>query len=186
MPRRRKSNSSVGIITLGVIFACLMTCMVGIFISLFNNNPITAAPPPALVPADSIPTIIAQTALAAQAQTSAAASPTPQPSLTPTETLASTINIEPTSTIFVFEMQTDAAQPTLFVFETNTPFVLATQPPSQGNAVCSCSGDTLNCSDFSTHSSAQECFEYCISKGVGDIHKLDGNDKDGLACEGLP
>jgi hypothetical protein len=185
MRRRQKSNSNAGIITLGVIFACLMTCMVGIFINLFNNNPMTAAPAPTLPPADSIPTIIAQTALAAQVQTSAASSPTPQPSLTPTETLASTINIEATSTIFIFEMQTDALAPTLFVFETNTLFILVTQPPSQDNAVCSCNGG-LDCKDFSTHHEAQACYEYCKSQGYGDVHGLDGNDKDGLACESLP
>jgi hypothetical protein len=180
--RRKKSNSNAGIITLGIIFTCLMVCMVGIFINLFNNNPITAAPAPTLPPADSIPTIIAQTALAAQAQTSAAASPTPQPSLTPTETLTSTINIESTSTIFIFEMQTDAAAPTLFVFETNTPFVLATQPSSQGNAVCSCNDDTLNCGDFFSQTSAQACFDHCVEQNVGDIHRLDSDD-DNYACE---
>jgi len=61
-----------------------------------------------------------------------------------------------------------------------------TQPPASGgggNAVCSCAGDTLNCSDFSSHSAAQACYNYCISQGAGDIHRLD-RDHDGSACEG--
>lgn len=59
---------------------------------------------------------------------------------------------------------------------TNTP------PPA---AVCNCSGDLYNCSDFSTHAAAQACFNYCVGQGAGDIHGLDG-DGDGDACESLP
>jgi hypothetical protein len=60
--------------------------------------------------------------------------------------------------------------------------VIPTSPPAAG--VCSCSGDTYNCSDFSSHASAQACFNYCVSIGRGDIHRLDGNN-DGDACESL-
>lgn len=67
---------------------------------------------------------------------------------------------------------------------TNTIVVIIpTLPPATG--ACSCNGDTYNCSDFSSHSSAQECFNYCVSIGRGDIHKLDSNN-DGNACESLP
>jgi hypothetical protein len=59
--------------------------------------------------------------------------------------------------------------------------IVPTSAPAQG--VCSCGGDTLNCSDFSSHSSAQACFNYCVSVGRGDIHRLD-RDNDGSACEG--
>ena len=49
--------------------------------------------------------------------------------------------------------------------------------------VCDCSSNIYNCDDFSTHSEAQSCFEYC--GGIdNDIHWLDGDD-DGVACEGL-
>lgn len=68
--------------------------------------------------------------------------------------------------------------------DTPTPivtFVLPTQPTSLG-AVCSCSADTLNCSDFSDQDSAQACMDYCVAQGAGDIHNLDG-DANGLACE---
>lgn len=50
---------------------------------------------------------------------------------------------------------------------------------------CSCEADTLNCSDFKTQTEAQACFDFCVSQGVGDIHRLDQNN-DGVACESLP
>ena len=47
-----------------------------------------------------------------------------------------------------------------------------------------CSSDTYNCSDFTTHAEAQTVFEKC--GGVSnDVHRLDAN-KDGSACESLP
>jgi hypothetical protein len=49
--------------------------------------------------------------------------------------------------------------------------------------ICKCSGNLYNCDDFDTQDKAQSCFEYCISLGKGDVHKLDSN-KDGNACEG--
>ena len=58
------------------------------------------------------------------------------------------------------------------------------KPTTVKSAVCSCSGDIYNCGDFSSHSEAQACYDYCKSIGKGDIHKLD-NDKDGDACESL-
>ena len=46
-----------------------------------------------------------------------------------------------------------------------------------------CDSNFYNCGDFSTHTEAQEVFEYC--GGVdNDIHRLD-SDEDGLACESL-
>lgn len=72
---------------------------------------------------------------------------------------------------------TPTATPTATSTPTNTP---TTEAP-----VCDCSYNRYNCSDFSTHAQAQACFEYCISQGQGDIHRLDG-DNDGAACEALP
>jgi hypothetical protein len=74
---------------------------------------------------------------------------------------------------------------------TSTPLRLPTRtlvsivPTSDSSqAVCSCAGDTLNCSNFGSKASAQACYEYCVSIGRGDIHGLDGNG-DGDACESL-
>ncbi len=67
-----------------------------------------------------------------------------------------------------------------------TQVAQSTQAPSGGgggNAVCNCSGPDLNCGDFKPRSSAQACFNYCVSQGWGDVFGLD-RDNDGLACEG--
>ena len=57
--------------------------------------------------------------------------------------------------------------------------------PGDEPAPCSCTANTLNCADFTTHDEAQACYDYCITQGAGDIHRLDGN-ADGQACEALP
>lgn len=56
------------------------------------------------------------------------------------------------------------------------------QPPA---GPCDCTGVDLDCGDFSTHSAAQSCFDYCKSQGYGDVFGLDGDD-DGDPCESLP
>jgi len=60
----------------------------------------------------------------------------------------------------------------------------APQAPSNSSQY-DCSGNKYNCSDFKTHNEAQAVFEYCGGTS-NDVHKLDGSDKDGLACESLP
>jgi hypothetical protein len=87
----------------------------------------------------------------------------------------------PTLTQAVMAVTLPTSEPTNTVV-----FILPTDPPSSGgNEVCSCSGDTFNCSDFSTQSNAQACMDHCVSIGAGDIHNLDG-DADGVACQSLP
>ena len=61
----------------------------------------------------------------------------------------------------------------------------APTPIPEPPAPCNCSGPDLNCSDFSTHASAQACYDYCKQQGYGDVFRLDG-DGDGSACESLP
>jgi micrococcal nuclease len=75
------------------------------------------------------------------------------------------------------------APPTLAVVPTSAP---SGGGSGGGTAVCNCGGPDLDCGDFSTHASAQACHNYCVSQGLGDIFRLDGNDNDGLACESLP
>jgi len=81
-----------------------------------------------------------------------------------------------------------ALPPTPTLTPTITPVLPTPTPPPATPppvAVCDCSGNIYNCSDFATHAEAQACYEYCKSLGRGDIHRLD-RDKDGLACESLP
>jgi micrococcal nuclease len=61
----------------------------------------------------------------------------------------------------------------------------AAPPPVEGPAVCDCSYNRYNCSDFGTHAEAQACYEYCMQLRGFDVHHLDGDD-DGEACESLP
>ena len=57
-----------------------------------------------------------------------------------------------------------------------------TSPPPSGD--CNCSID-YNCSDFSTHKEAQDCFEFCGGSPSYNWSGLD-RDRNGIACESLP
>ena len=48
-----------------------------------------------------------------------------------------------------------------------------------------CTKDEMNCSDFQYQEDAQAFFEKCGGLG-NNVNRLDGNDKDGIACESLP
>ena len=48
--------------------------------------------------------------------------------------------------------------------------------------ICNCSGETYNCSNFSTHAQGQRWFEYSVSVARVDIHALDGDDNE-VTCE---
>jgi len=61
-----------------------------------------------------------------------------------------------------------------------SPQVNAATPGS--SKTCDCSGNLYNCADFATTSEAQSCYDYCKSRGKGDVHCLDADD-DGVACE---
>jgi hypothetical protein len=47
-----------------------------------------------------------------------------------------------------------------------------------------CSSDVYNCANFTTKSQAQVVYDFCVSEGKGDIHRLDA-DGNGKACESL-
>lgn len=59
----------------------------------------------------------------------------------------------------------------------------ATASPG-GTSVCNCAID-YNCSDFSTHASAQACFTSCGGSPAYNWSGMDG-DHDGEPCESLP
>ncbi len=75
-----------------------------------------------------------------------------------------------------------SSQPIVVIAKTVTTQQAVSSQSSAG-AVCDCSYNRYNCKDFSGHTAAQACYDYCISLGKGDIHQLDG-DKNGIACEG--
>lgn len=143
-------------------------------LSLACGNPPTPTPAPTV----DVIQAIELTAGAASTQTAAAI---PTNTFTPypfdSATLAPVIGIT--------DFPTFTPVPPLELLQTATLAgsmpTLAIPPPPDG--ACSCNGDNLNCTDFSSHASAQACYEYCKSQGKGDIHKLD-RDGDGSACEG--
>jgi hypothetical protein len=106
----------------------------------------------------------------------------PSPAILATPTSISSPVFVPTLTVTSLPPPTLA--PTWTPEPTFTPFVLPTlqivNPPA--NTGCSCNSDTYNCSDFSSQSSAQACFNTCVAEGKGDIHRLDENN-NGIACE---
>lgn len=71
------------------------------------------------------------------------------------------------------------------ISELNIIALTLTPSASISEGVCTCNTDTYNCDNFTFQSEAQQCFNYCVAQGLGDIHQLDDN-KDNLACESLP
>lgn len=169
----KRNKSLFSLLFVGGILICLSTvCCIGFIVTPLPSVP-TAIPEVQLP----IEEIIAMTFSASQAQTLAVASPIP------TQTI-SLATLPPSQTPFVGITQ--PIHTALPVFETNTPLLFFTFVPATAvGAVCSCASDTLNCKDFQTHQEAQDCFDYCVAQGAGDIHMLDENNNED-ACEDLP
>ena len=100
----------------------------------------------------------------------------------------------PVRSIPTIEIQTET--PTRLPTMTDTPEPTATMTPIPPTATlgiptntpgppCSCTGPDLNCTDFFSQRAAQECFNYCLGTGYGDVFDLD-SDKDLQVCESLP
>lgn len=160
---------NVIIFIVSLILICIISvCCIGVIFSGTGESAST----PTVEATQDISIIIANTSSAAETQTMISAPPTSTPFILDTPTMMPPVTLAPTWT--AFPTDTPLAMPTFGVL----PIV-----PSGG--ICSCAGDTLNCSDFQTHDSAQACFNSCVAQGVGDINKLDQNN-DGLACESLP
>ena len=99
-------------------------------------------------------------------------------------TLTSTPTLEPTATNIPpspVPIPTSEPVPTLAPSPTDVPPTTIPEPTS---SAWDCSGNVYNCSNFMIWADAQNCYEYCLSMGSGDIHDLDRDD-DGIACESL-
>lgn len=113
---------------------------------------------------------------------------------TTTDILAPTTSLIPTTTTAAATTTTRAATTTTSTPATTTtpsattttqaPVPTTTQAPATTTTIPSNPGDTKNCSDFSTHSAAQDWFDLYYPY-YGDIARLDG-DNDQIACESLP
>jgi hypothetical protein len=106
----------------------------------------------------------------------------------PKTTSATHITTHPTSQItrITPQITTESPHPTITVKTTILTEKMTATPisASRVSGTCTCTADTYNCKDFSSHAVAQACYDYCKSIGQGDIHKLDANN-DANACEGL-
>lgn len=101
----------------------------------------------------------------------------------PTAIPSPTRELRPTHTAVPTPPPTNTNQPTAAPLPSPTasPTLLSvTQPPPVG--VCDCSGDIYDCEDIAMISFAQECFDYCMESGAGDVHGFD-EDNDGVICE---
>ncbi len=144
-----------------------------------------------LLSQDTDPSTMTMTAIPPTNTSAPTASSTSPPTATDVPTLVPTSTMEPTAT----ELPTVAPtqQPTVVPTTVSpTPTLPPTLPPAVAtavptaapiSAVCDCSGNTLNCKDFGPQREAQACHDYCVEITGRDIHKLDGHNNDGIACE---
>lgn len=158
-------------ISLGVIGVTVFLCIISSFAG-GSGSPTLPTPTVDLVAVQL--TALAQAWLPYTQTAQAAVTNTPLPTATLVPTETATLAPLPTATLQVFPTATTFLQ----ILPANQP----TSAPAGGT--CSCSGDSLNCNDFGSWSSAQACYSYCVSQGAGDIHRLDGNN-DGSACDSL-
>jgi len=94
------------------------------------------------------------------------------------ETAASSIS-DHRPVMATFRLRTGGCSPCSLAYTPPQPV------PSTGSSCpCDCHGPDLDCGDFACQPEAQACYEYCLSQGVGDVFRLDG-DNDGVACESL-
>jgi len=181
------TNFQIGILFFLFGFICLISLCCVSYLLINDNQPQS----PTTTPQPQIPIeqIIAMTADAARMQTQVLYTPTLYPPIileTPTFTPA--VIVLPTATIFIFQLQTNVAQPTIvqpteFIYYTNTPFVLSTQPNSNGGncnssypTVCINDNPRLNCTELE-------------AKGISKFKVLPPDplgydkDNDGIGCE---
>lgn len=181
---------------LAILLAAIWVVAAGLLWLFFNTPPIgqvtilpTAAngEPVIRPPTPTATTWVTVTAIPSETPTLTPIPPTPTP-IPPILIVIAT----PTSTPYLV---TATAPPLLTPYVVTatpnplaTPFVVTATPvtnlplPTGQVLLCACVADLYNCPAFSSSSAAQACFDFCVSQGVGDIHRLD-LDNDGLACE---
>lgn len=182
-PERRKISlyavGGIAVLSAGVTVFTMLLQALGI---------VSTTPPTPTIDLVAMQSTAQASALLSFTQTALAQPTLAQPTLTqPSATVASIFDLIPTTTAVpaIVSSPTNPPAPTAIQLPTNVPPpVIVVQPTVAAGGVCSCSGDTLNCGDFSSYTSANACFNYCISIGAGDIHRLDGNN-DGSACDSL-
>lgn len=110
---------------------------------------------------------------------------TPQEATTTTDTSAQSPNTAPAADSTTDTEQTTTTTTTSEAPATTAPVIPESASPTTTTS-CSCSSNSYNCGDFTTHAEAQAVHDCCVAQVGYDVHKLDGTDNDGLACESLP
>jgi hypothetical protein len=165
-----------------LIFALLIAAGYGAFAPAVDTRLPQIIAPPNGTANTNTPTVTLTVAGAATGTSTSTGTATSTSTVTPTPTNTATSTTTGTATNTPTQTSTATATGTATDTPTATATATATTPP-QGP--CPCNADVRNCSDFATHTQAQACFDFCVSQGAGDIHKLD-QDGDGDACESLP
>ncbi len=110
---------------------------------------------------------------------------TPQEATTTTDTSSQSSNTAPATDSTTNAESTTATTTTTEAPPTTAPVIPESASPTTTTS-CSCSSNSYNCGDFTTHAEAQAVHDCCMTQVGYDVHKLDGTDNDGLACESLP
>lgn len=106
-----------------------------------------------------------------------ASQPPVQPKSQPTLTgAADSTTRQPASTPVV----SSPAAPTTPTTVPAARSVLSAIPKLRNGPVCACDGESYSCRELGDQ--AQACFDYCVARGQGDVHRLDFN-QNGVACE---
>lgn len=173
------------VLVMGLIMACCMGCSA---ISLITNSLRSAGYLPTYTPTPtqtSTPTatktLTPSPTFTPSVTPKATKTPTVTPTLPPTNTAQATAVPLPTAT----KTAVATTRPTQAPQPTQAPLPTQAEPTEPSGPVCDCSGDRYSCTGnnaFGSQAAAQACFNYCISVGAGDVHRLDG-DNDGLVCE---
>lgn len=117
-------------------------------------------------------------ATAAPATVPVKVEPASVPTPTPAETATAKQKAEPV------EVEEESQSEEATAVGGTPPTAVKEDPPQSSALGYTCSSNTYNCTDFTTHAEAQAVFDACGGTS-NDIHRLDSN-KDGAACESLP
>jgi hypothetical protein len=171
-----KSSGKVGkiMILVGSLVAFCCSCL---FIFSFMQG---IGIIPTSTPTPTIDLVAMQSTAQASAYQSFTQTALAQPTLAlPTSTVASMFDLIPsaTTTPVIISSPTNPP-PTAIQIPTNAPPIIA-PPPSSTTGYDNNGDGKVTCADFQTQAAAQQAYN-------AGYTKLDGNDKDGKACETLP
>lgn len=178
---------AAGVLTgVGCLFVCIAFSSVVIFSAASDPTATLTAAPTSSHSHDPETATIQRVSSKTPTLTTAPTITQPPSTLTPTVANSATSLPTPTATKIPTQTHTPPPSATRTSTATSQP-TATTRPPDTAvptTASCTCSGNVYNCASFPLPdgTTADQCFDYCIAQGAGDIHGLDG-DNDNHACE---